>query len=198
MICFIFLNFISSFSFDPIDTTSGYSFVNFIMLYIIGRYIRLYGLFRRLKVYQWILGYCFFSFLILLSYRIYGNYKFGTYNSVLLLFSSVSLFNAFAEVKMERTIFSRLVPYTFAVYLISDSFWMRSIINRQIIDFMKMTDICMSLIVMIFYGVVVMVCCMLIDYVWKAVFGKLNKKMAVIVCEKIYDIWSKVVVVLMS
>lgn len=196
--CFILFNVISSFSLDPIDTTNGYSFINFIMLYIIGRYIRVYGLFRNVKSYQWFLGYCFFSLLILLSYRLYGNYKFATYNSVLLLFSAVSLFNTFVKIKIKTTIFSRMVPYTFAVYLISDSFYMRKIVNRQIIDFEKMADTCMSLIIMIFYAVAVMVCCMLIDYVWKRVFGKINKKIATVVCEKTYRIWNKVIAFLMS
>ena len=107
VICFILFNVISSFSLDPIDTTGGYGFVNFIFLYLIGRYIRMYGLFQNIRAYQWFFGYCFFSFLILLSYRLYGNYKFGTYNSILLMFSAVSLFNTFAKIKIRTTIFSR-------------------------------------------------------------------------------------------
>lgn len=196
--CFILFNVISSFSLDPIDTTNGYSFINFIMLYIIGRYIREYGLFQTVKAYQWFLGYCFFSFLILFSYRLYGNYKFGTYNSVLLLFSAVSLFNTFAKIKVRTTIFSQMVPYTFAVYLISDSFYMRSIINSKIIDFEKMANTSMSLVVMLFYAVTVMACCMLIDYVWKHVFGKINKKVTTFVCEKTHRMWNKIIVFLMS
>lgn len=198
VMCFILFNVISSFSLDPIDTTGGYGFVNFIFLYLIGRYMRMYGLFQNIRGYQWFLGYCFFSFLILLSYHFYGNYKFGTYNSVLLLLSSISLFNVFTRIKIRTTIFSRMVPYTFAVYLISDSFYMRSIINSKIIDFENMANTSMSLVVMLFYAVAVMACCMLIDYVWKRVFGKINNKVTMVVCEKTYRIWSNVIVFLMS
>ena len=196
--CFILFNVISSFSLDPIDTTGGYGFVNFIFLYLIGRYMRMYGLFQNIRAYQWFLGYCFFSFLILLSYHFYGNYKFGTYNSVLLLLSSISLFNVFTRIKIRTTIFSRMVPYTFAVYLISDSFYMRKIFNSQIINFEKMADTCISLVIMFFYAVAVMACCMLIDYVWKRVFGKMNKKITTFVCEKTYRMWNKIIVFLMS
>lgn len=198
VMCFILFNVISSFSLDPIDTTGGYGFVNFIFLYLIGRYMRMYGLFQNIRGYQWFLGYCFFSFLIMLSYHFYGNYKFGTYNSVLLLLSSISLFNVFTRIKIRTTIFSRMVPYTFAVYLISDSFYMRSIINSKIIDFENMANTSMSLVVMLFYAVAVMACCMLIDYVWKRVFGKINNKLTMAVCEKTYRIWNNVIVFLMS
>lgn len=197
-LCFLLFNVISSFSLDPIDTTQGYGFMNFILLYLIGRYIRLYGLFQNLRAYQWLLGYCFFSFLILLSYHFYGSYKFGTYNSVLLLLSSISLFNVFSRGKIKTTIFSRMVPYTFAVYLISDSFYMRKIVNSGIINFENMANTSMSLVVMLFYAVAVMASCMLIDYVWKCVFGKINKKIIIAVCEKTYRIWNKIIVFLMS
>lgn len=197
-ICFVLFNIVSSFSLDPIDTTSGYSFVNFIFLYLIGRYIRIYGLFEKIKRYQWLLGYFFFSLLILISYRLYGNYKFGTYNSVLLLLSSVSLFNVFVKTKIKTTVFSHMVPYTFAVYLISDSFYMREIINKRIIDFQQMTDTCMSLVVMLLYGIAVMAVCMLIDYIWKLAFGKLNNKIVVFFCKKARIIWNKAIALLMN
>lgn len=75
---------------------------------------------------------------------------------------------------------------------------MRSIINSKIIDFEKMANTSMSLIVMLFYAVAVMACCMLIDYVWKRVFGKMNKKITTFVCEKTYRMWNKIIVFLMS
>lgn len=40
--------------------------------------------------------------------------------------------------------------------------------------------------------------CMLIDYIWKRVFGKMNKKITTFVCEKTYRMWNKIVVFLMS
>lgn len=75
---------------------------------------------------------------------------------------------------------------------------MRKIFNSQIINFEKMADTCISLVIMFFYAVAVMACCMLIDYVWKRVFGKMNKKITTFVCEKTYRMWNKIIVFLMS
>lgn len=198
MLCFLLFNVISSFSLDPIDTTLGYGFVNFIFLYLIGRYIRMYGLFESLKTYQWLLLWCLFSFVILVSYRVYGNYKFGTYNSVFLLLASVSLFCAFVKMKIKTMIFSRLVPYTFAVYLISDSFYMRKIVNSAIINFEKLANTGISLVIMFLYALVVMAVCMLVDYVWKRLFGNINKNITKIVCEKANQVWNRIIAFLMS
>lgn len=75
---------------------------------------------------------------------------------------------------------------------------MRSIINSKIIDFEKMANTSISLVVMLFYAVTVMACCMLTDYVWKHVFGKINKKIITFVCDKIHRMWNKIIVFLMS
>lgn len=191
-LCFILFNVVSSFSLDPIDTTGGYSYTNFIFLYIIGRYIKTYGLFEKIKAYQWFFLYFGFSVLILLSYRLYGSYKFATYNSILLLLSSISIFTAFTKINIKTTFFSKLAPYTFAVYLISDSFYMRKFVNSQIINFKEMADTPLSLVVMFFYGIAVMACCMLIDFIWKKLFGKIVDKITKFICEIAYKIWNKI------
>ena len=191
-LCFVLFNVISSFSLDPIDTTSGYSYINFIFLYIIGRYIRQYGLFDKIKAYQWLLLYLGLSVVILISYRLYGNFKFATYNSVLLLLSSVSLFCAFTKIKIKTTFFSKIAPYTFAVYLISDSFYMRKIVNAKIINFANMSDTMLSIPVMLAYAVGVMTVCMIIDFIWKKIFGKINGKLTSFVCEILYKIWNRI------
>lgn len=191
-LCFVLFNVISSFSLDPIDTLNGYGFVTFIFIYIIGRYIRQYGLFNKIKAYQWFLLYLGLSVVILISYRLYGNYKFAQYNSVLLLLSSVSLFCAFTKINIKTAFFSKIAPYTFAVYLISESIYMKKIVNSQIINFKEMTDTPLSLVVMFFYGIAVMACCMLIDFIWKKLFGKIVYKITKFICEIAYKIWNKI------
>lgn len=173
---FILFNVISSFSLDPIETTNGFGFVNFIFLYCIGRYIRKYGLFDNVNKWFWLFGYFAFSFLILLSYRLYGNYKFGTYNSVLLLLSSVSFFMFFEKQSINANAFSKIAPYTFAVYLISDNFFMRSVINKQLFDPCKYQNSVWIVLFIILYAALVMICCMLIDFVFKKLFGKIKVK----------------------
>lgn len=171
--CFVLFNVIGSYSLDPIDNLNGYGITNFIFLYALGRYIRKYGLFNKIKKRQWFCLYAVFSILIFVSYLLYGNYKFGTYNSVLLCCSSVSLFMCISQIDMKAPIFSKIAPYTFSVYLISDHFFLREIINKVPMKaYTTFSGSWCVIFTVICYALVVLVGCVIVDYVITLILGK--------------------------
>lgn len=180
--CFFLFNVISSFSLDPIDQTGGYGFANFIFLYCVGRYIRKYAPFHR-KEYIYLFGYLMCSFMILVSYVLYGNYKFGTYNSVLLFFSSLFLFAFFERHTVKSAIWSKIAPYTFAVYLISDNFFIRPILNGIIFNPNQYKDTPLVIAYVLIYAIALMLVCMGLDWIVKHLFGKIKGGIVDTLCE---------------
>lgn len=165
LICFFLFNVISSYSLDPIDTTGGYGFNNFILLYLIGRYIRIYSPHTPYNKNRYLSFYLLFSLCILFSYVIYGSYKFATYNSILLLCSSISIFCYFDSNNIKNKFFSHISPYVLSVYLITDSFHLRKIINSQIFNPCDYASNLIVIFYIIIYAIILFVVCVIIDYV---------------------------------
>jgi len=106
---------------------NGYSVINFIWLYFIGRYLNLVNLVKsniqfRYKV---VLGYIISSILIALSaigmYVITDNvdaYKVFAYSNPLVILSSIFFFLIFASFKMQNKWINWFASSAFAVYLI--------------------------------------------------------------------------------
>lgn len=180
--CFILFNLISSFSLDPIDVTGGYSFINFVFLYMVGHYIKKYQPFENVSKYIWLMGYSIASLLIFVSYVLYGNYKFGTYNSVLLFVAAVSLFMFFININVSFPIVSKVSPYVFAVYLISDSFRLRKIVNQTIFD-PNTVESAFVLIYILLYSLVILIICICIDVVRVKLFGKIHNNLVLYIDE---------------
>lgn len=102
--------------------------------------------------------------------------------------SSVSIFMYFEKTEIETNLFSRIVPYTFAVFLLTDNFFLRSIINKDIIAFGEMPDNIIVLIIMVLYALLLMCICILIDYIRKRIF---DEKVTKFLCVKMERMWDK-------
>ncbi len=196
IVCFVLFNVIGSFSMDPIDNLNGYSITNFVLLYATGRYIRKYGLLNRLNKYHWLALYGIFSILIFVSYLVYGNYKFGTYNSIFLFVSALSLFMFVSKLNMNAPVFSKIAPYTFAVYLISDHFLLRELVNKSAMQFnILFSSQWYVIFFIILYALIVMCICMLVDFLITLVLGKLLDKIADLIsdiCLKTKNLFIKI------
>ncbi len=194
--CFVIYNVICTISLDPIDTTGGYSIANFILLYASGRYIRKYGFLNRLNKYHWLALYGIFSVLIVISYLLYGSYKFGTYNSILLFCSSVSLFMFVSKTNINAPVFSKIAPYTFAVYLLSDHFLLRAVVNKlPMYMYTTFNGQWYVFFLIILYSLAIMGVCMLVDFLVTLVLGKLLDKIADLlsnICLKIKNLFIKI------
>lgn len=120
-------------NFSPIDTSNGYSLYNFITLYILGGYIRLY--LNNLKISK---NYYFTLYLIgsfLLTYHnvsharnINENYGIYGYNYYIIFLNSLFLFMFFKEINFSNNKINKISSLTLGVYLIHDNSLVRSIL----------------------------------------------------------------------
>jgi len=142
--CLIFLFSIYSFLGDTYQAHSGFSVVWFIVVYLIGAYIRLFeiaGMKMPICVYMTMCVSMFVSFIVLLKglsvvggdYQILSTlYK---YNSPINLLASVSLFLVFVRIKISSGYLCKWIqffaPLTFGIYLIHDNILVREHLWHQ-------------------------------------------------------------------
>lgn len=111
---------------------SGYGIVNFICLYFIGRYIRLYYL------NQWnhtVCGYIFSCLILFLSNQImsillgfYFN-SFISYDTVFCLSGAICLFLSFKRLNFHSNIINKLATFCFSAYIMHSSLFFKDILG---------------------------------------------------------------------
>lgn len=122
--------------------TTGMDYQWFVVLYVIAAYIRKYGL--PLNNYKAAFGYIICSLVTglarvplgIVSNKLMGSYVlsglFFRYNSVTVTAASVFLFHLLLNIRIKnlslKKLISRIAPFTFAVYLMHDNEWVRSIL----------------------------------------------------------------------
>lgn len=96
----------------------GYSIMHFILMYVIARCLFLFSDdIRKIKVYYWIIGYLFFSILLIISYILDLPNTFKYSNPIVIL-SSICSFLPFTYLKFQNKIVNWIAISTFAVYII--------------------------------------------------------------------------------
>lgn len=106
-----------------ITADGGYGIVNFICLYFLGRYIKLYNIGNKSKMFYGS-GFILASIALFLSNHIltlilgfYFNY-FLSYDTIFLLVSAYMLFMLFKNIQIKSNIINNLAKYSIAVYII--------------------------------------------------------------------------------
>ena len=155
----------------------GYDFGWFICLFLIAGYIRIYGitLFKNGKrsTLYYIIGTIFtFAICAVFGYicRKTGKLEYYmdmtySYNYILVLFSSVSLFYTFLYIKMPEgkitNLICRIAPYTFGVYLLHENIAVRLNwpiwlgVNRYIGTPKLLLHMCVSVLLVFIIGTVI-------------------------------------------
>lgn len=115
---------------NPIDNKAGYSLYHFVVLYIIGAYIRIF--YESKEINKYFSMSIYISISILLSVinifiskivgKISGMYS---YNFILIIISSISLFLFFKEVNIQNNLINKIASFTLGVYLIHDHEYVR-------------------------------------------------------------------------
>lgn len=106
-----------------ITADSGYGIVNFICLYFIGRYIRLYYKDNKSKVFYGI-GFILSSVSLFLANHlltlIFGFYfnSFLSYDTIFVLTSAYTLFMLFKNIQLKSNIINKLAKYCIVAYII--------------------------------------------------------------------------------
>ena len=117
----------------PIDKSKGYSLYNFILLYMIGAYIRIYYKNKKINKYITLLVYLISSILlgvinINVSRSLGYNWGIYSYNYILVYISSIALFLFFKELNIKSNLINKLSGLTLGVYLIHDHVYVRKFI----------------------------------------------------------------------
>lgn len=104
--------------------TDGYNLTNFIMLYLIGRYLKLHYKKNIAKKYDLILFLCSSIITAILAVTLYhfglDTYRAFCYNSPFVLVSAVSLFMLFSKVQYQSKVVNYLAASCLAIYLMQE------------------------------------------------------------------------------
>ena len=140
VILFIILIILSSLVIipNPIDNSGGYSLYNFIYLYIIGAYIKLYydnkNFDKKITFGVYLLLVVLLSTFNVCISRFKGaDLTIYQYNFLPIFFSSISLFLFFKEIKISSKVINFISSLTFGVYLFHDN----PIIRQNIYNFFE-------------------------------------------------------------
>jgi hypothetical protein len=134
IICLLILTFVNIYlgfySQNARFNIDGYNIMNFIYLYFIGRYIKLYNV-KHCKFMGWVFPYCVYAIssliiaitiLICTKYGIKSSYVLGVnslnYNNPLVIISSISLFIIFKNIKLQSNIINWMAESALAIFLI--------------------------------------------------------------------------------
>lgn len=134
--CFFFI-FSPTVLLISIQNDAGKGIVNMVLVYIIGRYIRLFGVpdfiiankkhIAYLCVLLAFIGNSVFSFM---KGQISGYYAYDC--SLFMLCLSIVIFTIFKELKFDSSLINSLAKYCFPIYLFSDIVWL--LLNNYIIS----------------------------------------------------------------
>lgn len=149
----------------------GYGIVNFINLYTIGAYIRLYGkeTTSRLKSFS-IYIVCT---LITMLYSFFISKSWG-YTTIFNLISSIAFFEFFRGISIPNSkIINTLASYTFAVYIIHENIFLVRILYRNIFKSDLYWNSSYMLLNLIISVIGIYIICIAIEFVRRLVFKKL-------------------------
>jgi len=114
---------------DTIDK-NGYNLINFLYLYLLGRYIKKYVIDMHINKKVYLYSYICFSLLLFLSafiihtfsfdYKLISTYVFS-YNNPLTILASVAFFLYFSTLSLKNECINKVAVSTLAIYLIQEN-----------------------------------------------------------------------------
>jgi len=107
--------------FHEITDDMGKGVITMFVIYLVGRYIRLYGMPQIIKNHAWAIFVCctiiVFAANSLLSLQGTVILRFARDNTVLILLSSLAVFHLFSKLLFSSSVINKLAGYVFGIYL---------------------------------------------------------------------------------
>lgn len=164
----------SSFTFDK---TGGYGIIWFVVLYLVGAYIRLYVNFNyenRKNLIGFFLISTFDYLLILIIEYICGKFqvmnmsaKLLKYNFITVFLASVFLFLYFKNMEVKNSkiinIVSKVAPLTFAVYIIHEQVVLKKVLYLDILNLDRVWNNALQFVVIPLTAIGIFLICILIE-----------------------------------
>lgn len=167
------------FNFYQVIGDAGYGPVNFISLYLIGRFIRLYvkpnNAFPRRSFWWWgayaISSCLLFAFQSFYSSILHFSFtSFFCYNTLFVLIASICLFMAFCELNIESKLINCLAKYCFSAYIIHYLF-----LDYGAFHLKSFNPFILPIVILLFSAVVYLIC-ILIDSLRVFVFNRIENQ----------------------
>lgn len=148
---------------------SGYGITNFIILYMMGAYIKLY-INDDSKTY-YIYLYIICTLITTIYSFIYG--RAWSYSTIFNLISSISLFMIFKNIKIKNNkIINSLATYTFTVYIIHENNFVVKFIYNNIFKSNLFWNSNYMIIHLIITTIGIYLMCVIIEYLRRKIFSK--------------------------
>lgn len=173
--------------FSLIDFDSGYSFIWFFMLYLLGATIKKEKLFSKIStgktlclVLSSVLITCITKILfhfINVDIGIIDENMFVSYCSISMLVCSIGLVLLFAKIKVNnitKSVLKFFTPTVFSVYLIHDNRFVRDILIRYRFEFINDFNEVSIIFIVLFIALLIFIACSLIDHLRIFVFRVLR------------------------
>ena len=165
---------------------TGYNLINFIFLYMLGRYLNVKNaIFRKIFKSSYLLLAYIVCTLITALLGIFLLYYKGTsdflyywawrYNSPFVIMGAVALFMYFNSFALRKRWINYIAASTFSVYLIHENYFANKFLYEFVEDFARM-NVVPLVICLLILALVVFVGCVIIDLIRKFVFEVLTKK----------------------
>lgn len=175
----------------------GMDFVNFSLLYLIGRYISKYGLQFSLKKslsYYLVSSSLCLILTVLLAYGLGINKgwqsPFYAYNNILVYIQSIACFFIFKNIKLQSKIINYLSPSFFYIYIIHDN----PIVNDYLYTWLECSRYTGwgYLFYTLVIAIVIFIVCLTIDILLRrTIFSKLTEKVVCFVDSKIQKVLNR-------
>lgn len=158
---------------------SGYGVLNFITLYFIGGYLKLYYKAEKSKAYYFII-YLICS--IVTTIAMLSKHKINVwwnYNSIVNIISSISLFMFFSKISIKSKIINYVSTFSFAVYIIHSDSSICIFLFRNVFKCDEYWNSPYLLINMIITILGIYVLCILIDIIRRTIVKLINKRIPI-------------------
>ena len=151
---------------------SGYGIINFLLLYLIGYYIRIYHD-NNLKKWMYLVVYIVFAFITSGFSLITG--RAWNYNSIFVMISSVAIFMLFKSINIPHSkLINKVASYTFMVYLIDVNSPFNLFLYRKLFHNNDYWNSNLMIINMIISIIGIYVICLVIEAVRRILFSRLE------------------------
>lgn len=162
----------------------GYNLVNFIFLYMIGRYLYVKNKFLKINNIYMIGTYIICTFItaslgvLFLIYKERADYLFywvWRYNSPFVILGAIALFLFFNSLKVCSKKVNYIAASTFSVYLIHENYHVKMILYNNVNDILSNMNIVIMMVCLVVLALFIFIGCLVIDFIRRYLFATLFK-----------------------
>lgn len=170
------------FIWDNEPNPTGYNLFQFIMIYCIGRYIKIYGLkLNRIKSFLLYFLSAIVTGILMSIFWLYDHHwyaiKMINYNNPLVILSAIGLFLYCKTIQLNSKFINKIAQSAFAIYLIQSSLWCTSFYYQDIWNSQSIFGGSIILII-IPLSILVVIACILFDQIMRPIINLSVKSLA--------------------